>query len=164
MMQIHLPRLRQCQSQSWLDATSRLLALGSGIGAAASLCLLSILDAQHWRSVHIALMYVFCAGMLLGATCTAVAERTGVVQTMAGTDEKSTDSEHRKRKRKLAIIVLIAIELTLIVVYVVLFSNWFLFTVGILEWIIAFLFAPYLWGMGLYLQEAQCTSTETLIR
>ena len=162
LLRIHIIRLRHRQQHSLLDKTVRVLAMVSGLGAAAALCLLSILDTRHWRQVHIPLLYVFCAGMLLSATCTAAAERNGVMRSVKQQDGRSTQLGGRERKWKLAIITLIVVELGLVVIFVALFSNLFLFTVGILEWIVAFLFVPYLWAIGIYLPETEDADAKTV--
>lgn len=66
--------------------------------------------------------------------------------------------------RKSAIIVLIIVELILVIAFVALFSTWLLFPVGILEWIIAFLFTPYLWAIGLYLDSAEEALRKGVVR
>jgi hypothetical protein len=53
--------------------------------------------------------------------------------------------------RKAVINGLIAIECGLLIVFVILFAQWHLLAVGILEWIIAFLLIPYLWLIGVYM-------------
>lgn len=71
---------RKTGSRQWYDTGFRALAVVSGLASVLCLCLLSILDTQHWRAVHIPLLYIFCAGMLVSAACTACVEREHVAK------------------------------------------------------------------------------------
>ncbi|KAK5994761.1 hypothetical protein PT974_03144 [Cladobotryum mycophilum] len=126
-------------------------AVVSGIAAGLGLVLVSVLDVYHFRVVHIVFLHIFCAGMLFTATFTVVTDL--LLRHPKRIDHRSATRINSAEFKNFVIYGLLVSEWVLVIIFVALFAHKFLFLVGILEWVIAYLLVPYLALTSIYMDQ-----------